>query len=51
MIKQVKSADARSRKAKWIEKGIDALLSKALFIPDACVYEPPGKQRSCRTQL
>jgi len=37
MIKQVKPADARSRKAKRIEKGIDALLSKALFILDASI--------------
>ena len=38
MVEQVKSIDFRSRQAKRIEHGNDALLSEVLSILDACIY-------------
>jgi mRNA interferase MazF len=38
MVEQVKSVDFRSRRAKRIERGNDALLTEVLSILDACIY-------------
>ncbi len=38
MVEQVKSVDFRSRRAKRIEHGGDALLAEVLSLLDACIY-------------
>ena len=38
MVEQVKSIDFRSRRARRIERGNDALLAEVLSILDACIY-------------
>ena len=38
MVEQVKSVDFRSRHAKRIEHGNEALLAEVLSILDACIY-------------
>jgi len=39
MVEQVKSVDFRARRVKRIERRNDELLSEALSILDACIYE------------